>query len=445
MKRLRPLVAQAANWEPPVPRKHFYAMLLLTAMTLSAVAVLPAPGDILERPLRLELPIATTGTATNEDNTDFNDIPDHELVEAAAPEDDIPADATPQWQDYRVRNGENLTTIFNTLGLSTTTLYKVLDADTKNHLARLKPGQTIELLIDQDNILQQLKIRLNIKQTLVLERTDDTYSANMLNEEVEWQKKSYEGVINGSFYVSARNAGIPANHIQKIANLFQWRLNFAKDLKKGDKFKVLVRQETVEGKSTGNTQLLGVEVFSQGKAASAWLSEDGNYYDGQANSLERGFRRYPTHSRYRVSSNFNPARRHPITGQVRPHEGTDFALPVGTAVMATGDGVVLKATRHPLAGTYVVIKHGRTLTTRYLHLSKLLVKPGQKVKMGDKIALSGNTGRSTGAHLHYEVRINNRPVDAMKVKLPMAEPLSGKEKRQFLAKVKSYRKEMEAG
>lgn len=83
MKRLRPLVAQAANWEPPVPRKHFYAMLLLTAMTLSAVAILPAPGDILERPLRLELPIATHGTATNEDNTDFNDIPDHELVEAA--------------------------------------------------------------------------------------------------------------------------------------------------------------------------------------------------------------------------------------------------------------------------------------------------------------------------------------------------------------------------
>ncbi|MNP39442.1 Murein DD-endopeptidase MepM [compost metagenome] len=113
--------------------------------------------------------------------------------------------------------------------------------------------------------------------------------------------------------------------------------------------------------------------------------------------------------------------------------------------MATGDGVVLKATRHPLAGTYVVIKHGRTLMTRYLHLSKLLVKPGQKVKMGDKIALSGNTGRSTGAHLHYEVRVNNRPVDPMKVKLPMAEPLSGKDKRQFLAKVKSYRKEMEAG
>lgn len=222
-------------------------------------------------------------------------------------------------------------------------------------------------------------------------------------------------------------------------------MNFAKDLQKGDKFKVLVRQETVEGKSTGNSQLLGVEVTSQGKTVSAWLSDDGNYYDGQGNSLERGFRRYPTHSRYRISSNFNPARKHPVTGMVRPHEGTDFAVPVGTPVLATGDGVVQKATSHPLAGTYIVIKHGRTLSTRYLHLSKLLVKTGQRVKMGDKIGLSGNTGRSTGAHLHYELRINNRPVNAMTAKLPMAEPLSGKERRQFLAKVKSYRKELAAG
>ncbi|QFI53571.1 murein DD-endopeptidase MepM [Aeromonas simiae] len=447
MKRLRPLVAHAANWEPPVPRKHFYAILALTALTLSTVALLPAPGDILEQPIRLELPIAAHGTATNEDNTEFNSIPDHELVEpdAASDEgDDIPVAPEPQWMEYRIRNGENLTSIFNTLGLSTTTLYKVLDADNKRRLARLKPGQVLELKIDEDNLLQQMRLRLNIKETLVLERKDEQYLAELITEAVEWRRAPVEGTVRGSFYQSARNAGLSAAQIQKIANLFQWRMNLAKELKQGDTFRVLLQHEMVNDQRTGNSQLLGIEFKSGGKSVSAWLSDDGNYYDGQGMSLERGFRRYPTHSRYRISSNFNPARKHPITGMVRPHEGTDFAMPIGAPVLATGDGVVLKATSHPLAGTYVVIRHSRTVSTRYLHLSKLLVKPGQKVKMGDKIALSGNTGRSTGAHLHYEVRINNRPVDAMRVKLPMAEPLSGKAKRLFLAKVRDYRKELAA-
>lgn len=443
MKRLRPLVAQAANWEPPVPRKHFYAILILTWLTLSAVALLPAPGDILEQPLRLELPLSAQGTNTDQNNTEFNAIPDHELVDPGTdntPDDDIPAVAEPEWMEYKIRDGENLTAIFNNLGLSNTTLYKVIDADTKNRLASLKPGQVIEVLVDQDSLLQQLKFRLNIKETLILERKDDQYEERVLSKDVEWQNSTLLGKINGSFYQSARNAGLSSAHIQKIANLFQWRMNISRELKQGDTFKVLLKNETVEDQKTGNSVLLGVEFKTGGKSLSAWLSDDGNYYDGDGTSLERGFRRFPTHTRYRVSSAFNPARKHPITGLVRPHEGTDFATPVGAPVLSTGDGVVLKATSHPLAGTYVVIRHSRTVTTRYLHLSKLLVKTGQQVKMGDKIALTGNTGRSTGAHLHYEVRINNRPVDPMKVKLPMAEPLSGKAKRQFLAKVSQYRK-----
>ncbi|MGL5949328.1 MAG: murein DD-endopeptidase MepM, partial [Aeromonas sp.] len=435
------------NWEPSVPRKHLYAMALLMATTLSVVAILPAPGDILERPLRLELPIeAAAPVEAQEVHTDFNEIPDHELVEQAAPEDDIPVDVTPQWQDYVVRSGQTLTTIFNDLGLSSNTLYRVLDVDNDKFLTKLKPGQTLEVLIDSSSELLGLKLRVNIKQTLALTRGEQGYTREMIVKKTEWQEHKVHGMVNGSFAASARRVGLSPGHIQKIANLFQWRLNLAKNLRKGDKFRVLLRQETVEGQRTGTSQLLGVEIIRQNKTESfsAWLSADGNYYDGDGNSLERGFRRYPTHSRYRVSSNFNPTRKHPVTGRVRPHEGTDFALPVGTPIFATGDGVVLKAMRHPLAGIYIVLKHGRTLETRYLHLSKLLVKPGQKIRAGQKIALSGNTGRSTGAHLHYELRSNGRPINAMTAKLPMAEPLSGKQKRQFMAKVGSYRQALGA-
>ncbi|WP_235869188.1 peptidoglycan DD-metalloendopeptidase family protein [Veronia nyctiphanis] len=116
---------------------------------------------------------------------------------------------------------------------------------------------------------------------------------------------------------------------------------------------------------------------------------------------------------------------------------------MGTPVLATGDGVVVKATKHSLAGYFVVIKHGREYTTRYLHLSRILVKKGQRVKMGQKIALSGNTGRSTGPHLHYELHKFGRPVNAMKVPLPQASPIPRKEKAGFIAKLKDAEQRLE--
>ena len=150
--------------------------------------------------------------------------------------------------------------------------------------------------------------------------------------------------------------------------------------------------------------------------------------------------RYPIPSQRRVSSGFSPNRRNPVTGRVQPHNGTDFSVRVGTPVLSTGDGIVIKATSHRDMGRHIVIRHGGKYTTVYMHMSKLLVKVGQKVKQGQKIGLSGNTGRSTGPHLHYEFRINNRPVNAMRVDLPMSESMGGKSKRQYLAKVREYKR-----
>ena len=136
----------------------------------------------------------------------------------------------------------------------------------------------------------------------------------------------------------------------------------------------------------------------------------------------------------RISSRFNPKRLHPITKRVSPHNGTDFAVPVGTNVYATGDGVVLRAGYHPAAGNYIVIKHGRKYTTRFLHLSKILVHKGQRVAIDQLIAKSGNTGRSTGAHLHYEFHVYNKPVNAMTVDLPLSQEVPKKELKAFNAR-----------
>ena len=109
-----------------------------------------------------------------------------------------------------------------------------------------------------------------------------------------------------------------------------------------------------------------------------------------------------------------------------PHNGVDFATPIGTPVLSTGDGIVTRVRNHPFAGIYVEIEHSTTFKTRYLHLNRALVKPGQRVTRGQRIALSGNTGRSTGPHLHFELHVNNRPVNPLKADIPMVSAIDKK-------------------
>ncbi|MGL5221950.1 MAG: murein DD-endopeptidase MepM, partial [Plesiomonas shigelloides] len=252
-----------------------------------------------------------------------------------------------------------------------------------------------------------------------------------------WQNDRVAGTIDGSFVSSAKAAGLSTREIQQVTKALQWQVDFRK-LKKGDKFSVLMSREFLDGKVTGSGEVKAVRLNSSGKDYYAIQAEDGRFYNREGAGLAKGFLRLPTLKQYRISSNFNPRRLHPVTRRVAPHNGTDFAAPIGTPVLSIGDGEVVKAGYHPYAGNYVVIRLGRQYQTRFLHLSKILVKQGQKVKKGDRVALSGNTGRSTGPHIHYEFLLNSRPVDPMKVKLPMSDGLAGQERRAFLARTKEY-------
>lgn len=149
--------------------------------------------------------------------------------------------------------------------------------------------------------------------------------------------------------------------------------------------------------------------------------------------------------RYRISSAFNPNRLHPITGKISPHNGTDFAVPRGTPVYTTGDGVVSRVENHPYAGKYIVIEHSGQYRTRYLHLDRILVRKGQRVSRGERIALSGNTGRSTGPHLHFEFHINGRPVNAMRAQIPLATAVKDDQLGVFKAQVSEMVTLIEAG
>ncbi|WP_211328824.1 peptidoglycan DD-metalloendopeptidase family protein [Shewanella algidipiscicola] len=335
-------------------------------------------------------------------------------------------------------SGDTLSGLFLDANVDHQTMYKVLEADL-NILAldTLKPGNIIRFWLDDSGQLTQLELYFNAARQVVFSRYEEGgFNVEEINIDGIWQNRSLAGDIQGSFYLSAQRVGLNAADIQRIESLLKEKLNFARDLRAGDTFSVLMSEQYIDGEVTGNRDILGVNIQRGRNSINAYQNSDGNFYDEQGRSLARAFQRIPLEKNYRISSRFNRHRHHPVTGRTAPHNGTDFATPVGTKIVAPGDGIVSLVTDHRYAGKYVVIEHGNKYRTRYLHLSKALVHKGQRVSRGQVIALSGKTGRITGPHLHYEFHVNGRPVDPMKADIPMASKLSNKQMNEFAQLVK---------
>ncbi|ELY3984915.1 murein DD-endopeptidase MepM [Cronobacter muytjensii] len=365
-----------------------------------------------------------------------------EPIDQAAPEDDeaIPQDELDDKtageagvHEYVVSTGDTLSSVLNQYGIDMGDISQLASVD--KDLRNLKIGQQISWTLTDSGELQRLTWEMSRRETRTYDRTPaGGFKMSSEVQQGDWVNNVIKGTVGGSFVASAKEAGLTSAEISAVIKAMQWQMDFRK-LKKGDEFSVLMSREMLDGKRE-QSQLLGVRLRSSGKDYFAIRAEDGKFYDRNGSGLAKGFLRFPTSRQFRVSSNFNPRRLNPVTGRVAPHKGVDFAMPQGTPVLAVGDGEVVMAKRSGAAGYYVAIRHGRTYTTRYMHLKKLLVKPGQKVKRGDRIALSGNTGRSTGPHLHYEIWINQQAVNPLTAKLPRSEGLAGSDRRDYLAQVK---------
>ncbi|BAJ02914.1 peptidoglycan DD-metalloendopeptidase family protein [Shewanella violacea] len=340
---------------------------------------------------------------------------------------------------HKITSGDTLGKLFMQANVGQQTMYRVLEADL-NVLAldTLKPGNQIKFWLDDKGELEKLELYFSAAHQVVFTRFDDgSFNADDINIEGVWRNRSVSGEIHGSFYVSAKKIGLNAGDIQRIESLLKEKLNFAKDLRAGDRFSVLVDDQFIDGMATGASDILGISIHRGRSDITAFQNSDGNFYDDKGRSLTRAFQRIPLLKNYRISSRFNRHRHHPVTGRTSPHNGTDFATPIGTKVIAPGDGIVtLVVANHRYAGKYVVIQHGNKYRTRYLHLSKSLVHKGQRVTRGQVIALSGNSGRITGPHLHYEFHVNGRPVNPMTANIPMSSTLSRKQMTAFSQLVK---------
>lgn len=333
----------------------------------------------------------------------------------------------PRWKTHIVNTGETFAAMAqDELGLGYSEALGLLDTlPDADLLTHWRAGQSFDYKLDKDGKLLSLKMMRNTREGVRVNRQDGDYTADAIERQGEPVQRLYAGSINGSFARSAEATGLGSSAVTELTQLLKKKFDFRRDSRNGDNFQVLVESDMIDDE-TLDTRVLAVKY--QGQRMDLTLVRNAmndTFYTPDGHSLDPAFARHPFDGNYTISSRFNPNRRHPTTGKISPHNGTDFAMPVGTPVNAPAGGRVERVIKHYAAGRYVVIRHDNGYRTRYLHLSKALVSKGDRVEMGDRIALSGNTGRSTGPHLHYEVHVNNAPVNAMTVDLPENTRLRG--------------------
>lgn len=359
---------------------------------------------------------------------------------------DLPAEALGlNWTILEVQSGDILSTLFRKAGVNQQTMQQILDLGKNTRtLTRLFPGEKLEFGLDDQGQLQQLRYAVNPLTTLQISRQDTgRFKVTELKKAIEQRQQFASAEIRSNFWSAGLNAGLSEAQIMLLAGIFGWDIDFALDLRAGDSFSVIFNAEYVEGEYLGRGQILAAQFTNQGQVYQAVRHTDGNYYKPDGQSMRQAFLRAPVSFQY-VSSNFNPRRLHPVLGTVRAHNGTDYVAPVGTPIMAAGDGRVTHSAYNNVNGHYVFIQHANNIVTKYLHLSKRDVKSGDRVRQGQTIGRLGATGRVTGAHLHYEFLQDGVHRNPRTVKLPQATPLAGAERQAFLQQANSVLAELQS-
>jgi len=333
----------------------------------------------------------------------------------------------PEWETHIVESGETFAILAqNQFGMGYSEVLRLLDeVPDPKMLTHWRAGHSFDYQLDEEGRLLSLRMMKNTREGVLVEREDDNYAITGIERQGEPVQRLYAGTVSGSFARSAQSTGLNSSAVTELTRILEKKLDFRRDSRRGDRFQVLVESDMIEGE-TLDSRVLAVKY--QGERMDMTVvrnANDDNFYTPEGSSLDPAFARRPFEGNYRLSSNFNPQRKHPVTGRVSPHNGTDFAMPIGTPITAPATGRVERIGNHHAAGRFVVIRHDNGYRTRYLHLSEPLVSKGERVDMGERIALSGNSGRSTGPHLHYEVIVDNSPVNAMTVDLPENTSLEG--------------------
>lgn len=342
-----------------------------------------------------------------------------------------------KWHTITVQVGDTLSKLFEKLGVSTTVLDKIINNSAgKSELTNIYPGQELAFLFDERAELKEIKLNLSSTKDLHVTKTDKGFKYHYEEKQPTKKVLFKTAKINGSLYATAQRVGLDDKLIMQMADIFGCDIDFSLDIRDNDSFRVLYEEEYILDQKIKTGKILAVEFNNQGKLYKAVRYTDNKghsgYYSPEGFSLQKTFLRSPVEFT-RISSHFSHARRHPILHKIRSHKGVDYAAPSGTPVKSAADGKISFIGTKGGYGKSVEIMHGQKYSTFYAHLSRFgkKLKHGSTVKQGEIIGYVGKTGLATGAHLHYEFRINGVHHNPVTVSLPRTQSIPSKYHHEF--------------
>ncbi len=350
----------------------------------------------------------------------------------------------------QIRRSDTLYSLVTRLGVSEPQALDFLARDAKaGVIARqLRPGKIVSAETTASGNLISLSFPLNSGDAVATVRRDaDGFSVTELplHPDVQIAHKSAE--ISTSLFAATDAAGIPDAIAIQLAEIFSGDIDFYRDLRQGDRFTVVYEALSHKGQPIRTGRILGAEFTNAGKTHSAYWyeTEDGSgaYYTALGTSLRKAFLRSPLEFS-RVTSGYSSARRHPVLQITRAHKGIDYGAPTGTPVRAVADATVEFSGRQGGYGNYIVLKHQGTYSTAYGHLNGFAagIRKGVRIKQGDTIGFVGQTGLSTGPHLHYEFRINGTQSNPANVAQVAPAPLKAVEAARFRASIAAIQSQL---
>jgi len=344
----------------------------------------------------------------------------------------------------KIKRGDTFGGILEQNGIDYPEVYKILQVIKKSevNIRKLQIGKPYSLILSKDSIPKPHAFIYHpgVESYDVVQLKDSLF-AQKIKKPTRVVELEATGVIKSSLYDTMNSSGYNSDLTYYLANVYAWTIDFTR-LDKEDRFKVIYTERFIDDSiSIGIEKIKAAYFEHRNKPLYAFEFQTDSvkgivdYFDAEAKNLRRAFLKAPVNFS-RISSRYNLKRRIAYYGRVKPHKGTDYAAPVGTPIMATAKGTVVKSSYARGNGNYVKIKHNNTYSTQYLHMKRRKVRVGQFVNQGDVIGWVGMTGNTSGPHVCYRFWKNGRQVDPFKQKLPEAKPISNKLKKQFLTHIK---------